>query len=111
MSRRLSAPTAMLPVPPLPQALLPATVLATNGPEVCSLIHSVLASFGQHRVCLSLTIALTIAERTQTAENEDPKPLSSRLTLTLGAYVEGKVKQWDVELRDVNHTFSKNIKR
>lgn len=45
------------------------------------------------------------------AEEDDSTLLSKRLTQTLGAYVEGKFKQWDVELKDVNQTFSKSIKR
>ena len=45
------------------------------------------------------------------SEEDESSLLSKRLTLTLGAYVEGKFKQWDVELKDVNQTFSKSIKR
>lgn len=47
----------------------------------------------------------------QASAEDDASVLSKRLTLTLGAYVEGKFKQWDVELKDVHQTFAKNIKR
>jgi hypothetical protein len=50
-------------------------------------------------------------ETVHASEEDDSSLLSKRLTLTLGAYVEGKFKQWDVELKDVNQTFSKSIKR
>ncbi len=44
-------------------------------------------------------------------ESQPSHFLSKQLTQTLGAYVEGKYKQWDVELKDVHQTFSKSIQR
>lgn len=58
--------------------------------------------------------SIVLTERAETvhaSEEDESSLLSKRLTLTLGAYVEGKFKQWDVELKDVNQTFSKSIKR
>lgn len=55
--------------------------------------------------------SVAVTEAVQASEEDDNALLSKRLTQTLGAYVEGKFKQWDVELKDVNQTFSKSIKR
>jgi len=63
---------------------------------------------------MNAAVSIVLTERAETvhaSEEDESSLLSKRLTLTLGAYVEGKFKQWDVELKDVNQTFSKSIKR